>query len=97
MIVFDRIREELGLRPQAERFEVINGALNSTLSRTLNTSFTTFLVMIIVFGFGGASMRSFTFTILLGIVFGTYCTLFVATPIAYELLKRRSAKAAVKA
>ena len=97
VIVFDRIREELGLRPQAERFEVINGALNSTLSRTLNTSFTTFLVMIIVFGFGGASMRSFTFTILLGIVFGTYCTLFVATPIAYELLKRRSAKAAVKA
>ena len=97
VIVFDRIREELGLRPQAERFEVINGALNSTLSRTLNTSFTTFLVMIIVFGFGGASMRSFTFTILLGIIFGTYCTLFVATPIAYELIKRRSAKAAVKA
>ena len=53
--------------------------------------------MAIVFMFGGASMRSFTFTILLGIIFGTYCTLFVATPIAYELIKRRSAKAAVKA
>ena len=93
VIVFDRIREEIGNHPQADRFSVINGALNSTLSRTLNTSFTTFLVMIIVFAFGGASMRSFTFAILLGVVFGTYCTLFVATPIAYEVAKRRKSKA----
>ena len=93
VIVFDRIREEIGNHPQADRFNVINGALNSTLSRTLNTSFTTFLVMIIVFAFGGASMRSFTFAILLGVVFGTYCTLFVATPIAYEVAKRRKGKA----
>lgn len=93
VIVFDRIREEIGNHPQADRFNVINGALNSTLSRTLNTSFTTFLVMIIVFAFGGASMRSFTFAILLGVVFGTYCTLFVATPIAYEVAKRRKNKA----
>ena len=92
VIVFDRIREEVGNHPQADRFEVINGALNSTLSRTLNTSFTTFLVMAIVFLFGGASMRSFTFAILLGVVFGTYCTLFVATPIAYEVAKRRRAR-----
>jgi protein-export membrane protein, secD/secF family len=94
VIVFDRIREEVGNHPQADRFEVINGALNSTLSRTLNTSFTTFLVMAIVFMFGGASMRSFTFAILLGVVFGTYCTLFVATPIAYEVAKRRRARSA---
>ena len=93
VIVFDRIREEIGNHPQADRFSVINGALNSTLSRTLNTSFTTFLVMIIVFAFGGASMRSFTFAILLGVIFGTYCTLFVATPIAYEVAKRRKSKA----
>ena len=93
VIVFDRIREEIGNHPQADRFSVINGALNSTLSRTLNTSFTTFLVMIIVFAFGGASMRSFTFAILLGVVFGTYCTLFIATPIAYEVAKRRKSKA----
>ena len=93
VIVFDRIREEIGNHPQADRFSVINGALNSTLSRTLNTSFTTFLVMIIVLAFGGASMRSFTFAILLGVVFGTYCTLFVATPIAYEVAKRRKSKA----
>ena len=94
VIVFDRIREEVGNHPQADRFEVINGALNSTLSRTLNTSFTTFLVLAIVFMFGGASMRSFTFAILLGVVFGTYCTLFVATPIAYEVAKRRRARSA---
>ena len=96
VIVFDRIREEVGNHPQADRFQVINGALNSTLSRTLNTSFTTLLVMLIVFAFGGATMRSFTFAILLGVIFGTYCTLFVATPIAYEIAKRRSLKAAAK-
>ena len=96
VIVFDRIREEIGNHPQGDRFEIVNGALNSTLSRTLNTSFTTFLVMAILFMFGGASMRSFTFAILLGVIFGTYCTLFVATPIAYEVAKRRRAKAATK-
>ena len=96
VIVFDRIREEVANHPQADRYGVINGALNSTLSRTLNTSFTTFLVMIIVFAFGGATMRSFTFAILLGILFGTYCTLFVATPIAYEIAKRRREKATSK-
>ena len=96
VIVFDRIREEVGNHPQAARFQVINGALNSTLSRTLNTSFTTLLVMLIVFAFGGATMRSFTFAILLGVIFGTYCTLFVATPIAYEIAKRRSLQAAAK-
>ena len=96
VIVFDRIREEIGNHPQGDRFEIVNGALNATLSRTLNTSFTTFLVMAIVFMFGGASMRSFTFAILLGVIFGTYCTLFVATPIAYEVAKRRREKAATK-
>ncbi len=96
VIVFDRIREEIGNHPQGDRFEIVNGALNSTLSRTLNTSFTTFLVMAIVFMFGGASMRSFTFAILLGVIFGTYCTLFVATPIAYEVAERRREKAATK-
>ncbi|WP_329904826.1 protein translocase subunit SecDF [Porphyromonas pogonae] len=93
VIVFDRIREELHNHPNADRFEVINGALNSTLSRTLNTSFTTFLVMFIIFIMGGATMRSFTFAILLGIIIGTYCTLFVATPIAYEMAKKSIQKA----
>ncbi|MBF1378698.1 MAG: protein translocase subunit SecDF [Porphyromonas sp.] len=96
VIVFDRIREEIGLHPSADRFEVINGALNSTLSRTLNTSFTTFLVMLIVFLFGGTSMMSFTFVILLGVVFGTFATLFIATPIAYEVAQSQRAKQAKK-
>lgn len=94
VIVFDRIREEVGLHPKANRFELINGALNSTLGRTFNTSFTTFLVMLIVFLFGGTSMMSFTFVILLGVVFGTFCTLFVATPIAYEVAERQRRKLA---
>lgn len=94
VIVFDRIREEIGLSPKADRFAVFNKALNATLARTLNTSFTTFLVMAIVFAFGGASMRSFTFVLLLGVVLGTFCTLFIATPIAYEVSRRRAAKQA---
>lgn len=88
VIVFDRIREELGKHPNADKFDVINGALNSTLSRTLNTSFTTFLVMLIVFIFGGDTLRSFTFAILCGVVIGTYATLFVATPIAYSVARK---------
>lgn len=87
VIVFDRIREELGKNPNADRFAVINGALNSTLARTLNTSFTTLLVMLIVFIFGGATLRSFTFVILSGVIIGTYCTLFIATPVSYEVAK----------
>lgn len=93
VIVFDRIREEVGLHPKRNRFELINQALNATLSRTLNTSFTTFLVMFIVFLFGGTSMMSFTFVILLGVIFGTFCTLFVATPIAYQVAERSRSKA----
>lgn len=93
VIVFDRIREEVGLNPKADRASIVNMALNTTLSRTFNTSFTTLLVMLIVFIFGGASMRSFTFVILLGVIFGTYCTLFVATPIAYLVARKREAKA----
>lgn len=95
VVVFDRVRETVKLYPKRDRKTVINDALNSTLSRTLNTSITTFLVMLIIFLFGGASMRSFTFAILLGVVIGTYCTLFVATPIAYMVYARRDKKATV--
>ena len=88
VVVFDRIRETIATYPNRERFQVINDALNSTLSRTFNTSFSTILVVLIIFIFGGSSMRSFTFAILLGVMIGTYATLFVATPIAYEMQKR---------
>lgn len=90
VIVFDRIREEMKNAPKASLKDTFNLAMNTTLSRTFNTSFTTLLTMLIVFSFGGASMRGFTFAILLGIVFGTFCTLFVATPVAHYVATRRA-------
>ncbi|GAD04825.1 Protein-export membrane protein SecD/ Protein-export membrane protein SecF [Porphyromonas crevioricanis JCM 15906] len=83
VVVFDRIREVHQLYPSRDWYQLMNDAMNSTLSRTLNTSLTTFVVMLVIFILGGATMRSFTFAILLGIVIGTYSTLFVAAPIAY--------------
>ncbi|MDH6304973.1 SecD/SecF fusion protein [Parabacteroides sp. PF5-5] len=92
VVVFDRIRETIGLYPKRDRYQVINDALNSTLSRTLNTTFSTLIVVLCIFILGGSTIRSFTFAILLGIVVGTYSTLFIATPIAYEIQKRKIAK-----
>ena len=97
VVVFDRIRETIGLYPKRDRYQVINDALNSTLSRTFNTSLTTLVVVLCIFILGGATIRSFTFAILLGIIIGTYSTLFVATPIAYELQKKINKKAAAEA
>ena len=94
VVVFDRIRETIGLYPKRDRYQVINDALNSTLSRTFNTSLTTLVVVLCIFILGGATIRSFTFAILLGIIIGTYSTLFVATPIAYELQKKKINKKA---
>ncbi|MDR1455015.1 MAG: protein translocase subunit SecDF [Tannerella sp.] len=94
VVVFDRIRETIKTYPKRERRQVVNDALNSTLARTFNTSFSTFIVVLCIFLLGGATIRSFTFAILLGIVIGTYSTLFVATPIAYEIQKWKIGKAA---
>ena len=94
VVVFDRIRETIGLYPKRDRYQVINDALNSTLCRTMNTSLTTLIVVLCIFILGGATIRSFTFAILLGIIIGTYSTLFVATPIAYELQKKKINKKA---
>jgi len=94
VVVFDRIRETIGLYPKRDRYQVINDALNSTLSRTFNTSLTTLVVVLCIFILGGSTIRSFTFAILLGIIIGTYSTLFVATPIAYELQKKKINKKA---
>ena len=94
VVVFDRIRETIALYPKRDRYQVINEALNSTLCRTLNTSLTTLVVVLCIFILGGATIRSFTFAILLGIIVGTYSTLFVATPIAYELQKKKINKRA---
>ncbi|MBC5643848.1 protein translocase subunit SecDF [Parabacteroides segnis] len=97
VVVFDRIRETIGLYPKRDRYQVINDALNSTLSRTFNTSLTTLVVVLCIFILGGSTIRSFTFAILLGIIVGTYSTLFIATPIAYEIQKRKINKKAAEA
>ena len=94
VVVFDRIRETIALYPKRDRYQVINDALNSTLCRTFNTSLTTLVVVLCIFILGGSTIRSFTFAILLGIIIGTYSTLFIATPIAYELQKKKINKKA---
>jgi SecD/SecF fusion protein len=86
VIIFDRIREYTGLFPKKDMRENMNNALNSTLVRTLNTSGTTLIVLLIIFLFGGEVIRGFTFALLMGILVGTYSSLFNASPIAYDLL-----------
>jgi len=92
VVVFDRIRETIRNYPKRDRFQVINDALNSTLARTFNTSISTLVVVLCIFTLGGATIRSFTFAIMLGVIVGTYSTLFVATPLAYEIQRRRMAR-----
>jgi SecD/SecF fusion protein len=88
VVVFDRIREYVGLQKKRERKEIFNAALNSTLSRTFSTSLSTFFVILAIFVFGGDVIRGFTFALLLGIVVGTYSSLFIATPIVYDTIKK---------
>jgi len=92
VIIFDRIREYNFLYPKKELSVNINNALNSTLGRTLNTAGTTIVVLLAIFIFGGEIIRGFTFALLVGIIIGTYSSLFNASPIAYDLLTRRKAK-----
>ena len=80
VIVFDRIREITRFRPQTDTQTNINEALNSTMSRTINTSFTTFFVLLVVFVFGPAVIQGFVFAMLIGVVIGTYSSLYIATP-----------------
>ncbi len=88
VVVFDRIREYLHLYPKRDRDENVDHALNSTLRRTFSTSLSTFVVLFAIFLFGGASIRGFTFALLVGVVVGTYSSLFIATPIAFDFQKR---------
>jgi SecD/SecF fusion protein len=87
VVVFDRIREYLKLHPFRDRKDVINSALNSTLSRTINTSVSTFIVLLIIFIFGGDAIKGFTFALMVGVVVGTYSSLFIATPLVIDLDK----------
>jgi len=87
VVVFDRIREYLGRYKRDEKEEVINRSLNSTLSRTINTSLSTFFVLLMIFIFGGEMIRGFVFALMVGVVVGTYSSLCVATPIVVDLDK----------
>jgi len=92
VIIFDRIREYMGLYPKKDLKVNINNALNSTLARTINTSGTTLVVLIIIFIFGGEVIRGFTFALLVGIGIGTYSSLFNASPIVFDLINKKSSK-----
>jgi len=96
VVVYDRIREWRKLYPKREPIDVFNGAINSTLSRTFSTSMTTFLVVLIIFLFGGVVIKGFVFALLIGIFVGTYSSVFVAAPVAFDFLrieeKRREKK-----
>ena len=89
VVVFDRIRENLGLYRKADLQTMFNKSLNETLARTLNTSFSTLLVLLCIFFLGGDSIRSFSFAMILGVVFGTLSYIFIAAPIAYLTLGRK--------
>lgn len=88
VVVFDRVRETMKNFPKEDRFITFNKSLNSTLSRTVMTSFSTLLVLLCIFFLGGDSIRSFTFAMIFGVFVGTFCSLFCAAPVAYAIIKR---------
>jgi SecD/SecF fusion protein len=92
VIVFDRIREYVHLHPKQDPEKTFNDAMNSTLRRTFSTSLTVLVVLTAIFLFGGTSIKGFVFALLFGILFGTYSSVFVATPIAYDTLLRSKKK-----
>ena len=89
VVVFDRIRENLKLHPKGDRQQLFNASINETLARTINTSTSTLLVLLCIFILGGDSIRSFSFAMILGVVFGTLSSIFIASPIAYIVLGRK--------
>ena len=88
VVVFDRIRENIGLYGKRDRQQLFNDSLNQTLARTINTSVTTLIVLLAIFILGGDSIRSFSFAMILGVIFGTLSSLFIAAPVAYITLAR---------
>ncbi len=92
VVIFDRIREYKELHPKADFRQNVNEALNSTLSRTMNTSLTTLVTMLAIAIFGGEVIRGLAVALILGIVIGTYASIFIATPIMYDVTKKADAK-----
>lgn len=97
VVVYDRIREFLLLHPKRERKEIMNMALNSTMSRTFNTSISTFVVLLTIFILGGEAIRGFTFALMVGVVVGTYSSLFIATPLVYDSVLKSETQRVLKA
>lgn len=89
VVVFDRIREYFNDHSTWKMNKVIDTALNSTLSRTLNTSLTTLIVLSSIFIFGAESIRGLIFALMVGVVVGTYSSLFIATPVMYDTVKKK--------
>jgi len=89
VIVYDRIREDTGLYPSLSKAEVVNTAINQTLSRTIMTSLTVFITILVLFIFGGEVTRGFSFAMLIGVVTGTYSSIFVAAPILIDMAKNK--------
>ena len=97
VVIFDRIREFFGLYPKRDKSQLFNDSLNTTLARTINTSVSTLVVLLCIFFLGGESIRSFSFAMILGVVYGTCSSLFLAAPLAYRVMYRKDKKAAAKA
>ena len=97
VVIFDRVREYNGLYPKRERKININDALNNTLSRTFSTSMSTFVVLLAIFIFGGETIQGFVFALLMGVIVGTYSSLFIASPIAYDIQLAQARRAEKKA
>ena len=89
VVVFDRIRENMKLHPKQDKQTLFNDSINQTLARTINTSFSTLIVLLCIFIFGGDSIRSFAFAMILGVVFGTLSSIFIASPVAFLVMKRK--------
>ena len=92
VVIFDRIREFMGLYPKRDIKENIDSAICATLSRTINTSGTTLVTLLAIFIFGGETIRGFVFALILGVIIGTYSSVFIATPIAYDLQRKAPLK-----
>jgi SecD/SecF fusion protein len=90
VVVFDRIREYVGEHTKWQFNDTVNAALNSTLSRTLNTSLTTLIVLLAIFIFGGESIRGFMFALIVGVIVGTYSSVFIATPVMFDTQKGKA-------
>ena len=90
VVVFDRIRENMKLHPKQDYQTLFNDSINQTLTRTINTSFSTLIVLLSIFILGGDSIRSFAFAMILGVFFGTLSSIFIASPVAYLVLGKKT-------